>query len=154
MKKNFWKTVLGAGLLAGGLDIAAALIQFYIKTGKDPLIVLKYIASAVFGSDAYKSDGMAVWGLLFHFIVAFIWTILFFLIYPKLRLLSWNRVVTGILYGIFIWIMMNRIVVPLSNAATGEFDIKQAAIAVLILICAVGLPLSFIAHRYYATARA
>lgn len=152
MKKNFWKTIFGAALLVGGLDIAAALIQFYIKTGKDPLIVLKYIASAVFGSDAYKNESMAIWGLLFHFLIAFLWTILFFLIYPKLRLLSWNRVVTGILYGIFVWIMMNRVVVPLSKAAIGEFDIKQAIIAVIILICAIGLPLSFIAHRYYAKA--
>jgi hypothetical protein len=154
VKKNLWKTILGAGLLVGGLDIAAALIQFYIRTGKDPLIVLKYIASAVFGKEAYSlGNSMVVLGLLFHFLIAFTWTILFFLIYPKLRLLSWNRVVTGILYGIFIWIMMNRVVVPLTKISTGAFDAKQATIAVIILICAIGIPLSFIAHRYYSKAR-
>lgn len=154
MKKNFWKTIVLAGLLVGSLDITAALVQFYIKTGKDPLIVLKYIASAVFGKSAYSSGNvMAVWGLLLHFLIAFIWTILFFLIYPKLRLLSWNRVVTGILYGIFIWIMMTQLVVPMSKVSVGPFDIKQAIIAVLILIGAIGLPLSFMAHRYYSRAR-
>ena|SRR3989337_2866371 len=150
MKKNFWKTIALAGLLVGSLDIIAALVNFYINTGKDPLIVLKYIASAMFGKSGF-SDGnaMAAWGLLLHFLIAFIWTILFFLIYPKLKLLSWNRIITGILYGILIWIMMNRVIVPVSKASTGPFDLKQAIIAVLILIAAIGIPLSFIAHRYY-----
>jgi uncharacterized membrane protein YagU involved in acid resistance len=105
----------------------------------------------VFGKSAFSGDNMmAVWGLLLHFLIAFIWTILFFLIYPKLKLLSWNRIITGILFGIFIWIMMSQVVVPMSKATAGPFDIKQAVIAVLILIGAIGLPLSFILHRYYA----
>lgn len=151
MKKNFWKTIVLAGLLAGSLDIIAALVNFYINTGKDPKIVLKYIASAVFGKASF-SDGnnMAVWGLLLHFLIAFIWTIIFFFIYPKLRLLSWNRIITGILYGIFIWIIMTQLVVPMSKATAGAFNMKQAIIAVLILIAAIGIPLSFMAHRYYA----
>lgn len=150
MKKNFWKTVAMAGLLVGTLDIISALTHFYLKTGKDPLIVLKYISSAILGKSAYSGGSdMAVLGLLLHFVIAFIWTIFFFLIYPKLKLLSWNRIVTGILYGIFIWIIMSRVVVPMSNASVGAFDLKQAIIGVLILIGAIGIPLSFIAHRYY-----
>ena len=151
MKRNFWRTVLWSGLLVGSLDIIAAIVQFYVKTGKDPLIVLKYIASAVFGKEAYAGgNAMAAYGLLFHFLIAFIWTLFFFLIYPKLKLLSWNRFVTGVLYGIFIWIIMNRVVVPSSKAAVGTFNLNQAIIAALILIGAIGLPLSFIAHHYYS----
>jgi hypothetical protein len=45
---------------------------------------------------------------------------------------------------------MTQLVVPMSNASGGSFNLKQAIIAVLILIGAIGLPLSFIAHRYYA----
>jgi len=151
LKKNFWKTVFLAGLLAGSLDIIAALVNFYIKTGKDPLIVLKYIASAAFGKSAFSGDNlMAVWGLLLHFLLAFIWTIFFFFLYPKLKLLSWNRILTGFVYGIFIWLVMTQIVVPMSKASGSSFNLKQAIIAVLILIGAIGLPLSFIAHRYYA----
>jgi len=75
----------------------------------------------------------------------------FFLIYPKLKLQSWNRVITAVLYGIFIWIIMNRLVVPMSNASVSAFNLKQAVIAALILIAAIGLPLSFIAHRFYST---
>jgi hypothetical protein len=67
-----------------------------------------------------------------------------------LNLLAWNRVLTGIVYGLFIWVIMNRVVVPLSNASTGAFNLKQAFIAALILIGAIGLPLSFIANFFYS----
>lgn len=150
LRKNLWKTIALSGLLVGSLDIIAALVNFYTRTGKDPVIVLKYIASAVFGSSAFSAGyKMAVFGLVFHFVVAFAWTIFFFLVYPKLKLLSWNRIVTGIIYGIFIWLIMNLIVVPITKASTGVFDLRQAIVAVLILIGAIGLPLSFIAHWFY-----
>ena len=74
---------------------------------------------------------------------------LFFWIYPKLRFLSFNRILTGILYSIFIWFIMSHVVVPISKASVGPFNLKQAAIATLILIGAIGLPLSFIAYRVY-----
>lgn len=152
MKKK-WKIVLLAGLLVGSLDILAALLNFYIQTGKDPLIVLKYIASAVFGKEtAYSQENamMPVWGLLFHFMIVYIWTIFFFLIYPRLRFLSQNRILTGIGYGIFIWLIMNRLVVPMSKAAVSSaFDWKSAITGVSILIAAIGIPLSFITYRFY-----
>ena len=150
MKRNFWKTIVLAGLLVGSLDIIAAIVNFYAKTGKDPQIVLKYIASAVVGKEAFSGDtAMSALGLLLHFLIAFIWTMFFFWIYPKLRFLSFNRVITGFLYGIFIWFIMSHVVVPMSKASVGAFNLKQAAIAALILIGAIGLPLSFIAYRYY-----
>lgn len=150
MKNNLWKTIALSGLLVGSLDIIAALIQFYIKTGKDPLIVLKYIASAIVGKEAFSGGTpMAVVGLLLHFVIAFAWTISFFWIYPKLKLQTLNTILTGVLYGIFIWLIMTRVVVPVTKATTSAFDWKQAAIAALILIAAIGLPLSFIAARYY-----
>ena len=137
-------------MLVGSLDILAAFANYYIKTGKDPLVVLKYIASAVFGPSVYTSGtGMIVAGLVFHFIVAFMWTLFFFLIYRKLKLYSWNRVLTAVVYGMVIWVVMNLAVVPLTRASTGPFVLKQAIISALILIFAIGLPLSFIAYRFY-----
>jgi len=139
-----------AGLLVGSLDIIAAIVNFYARTGKDPQIVLKYIASALVGKEAFAGGTpMSALGLILHFLIAFIWTMFFFWVYPKLGFLSFNRILTGILYGIFIWIIMSHVVVPMSKASVGAFDVKQAAIAALILIGAIGLPLSFIAHHYY-----
>jgi uncharacterized membrane protein YagU involved in acid resistance len=127
-------------------------VNFYIQTGKNPVIVLRYIASAVFGKKAAYAENnslMPALGLLFHFIIAYSWTILFFLIYPRLKFMSANRILTGILYGIFIWAMMTFIVLPTAFGESSPIVMKQALIASAILIVAIGLPLSFIAYRCY-----
>lgn len=146
MKQNFWKTILLAALLVGSLDIIAALVNFYSKTGKDPQIVLKYIASAVVGKEAFSGGAaMSALGLALHFLIAFIWTIFFFLI----KLESISRIVTGIIYGFFIWAIMSLVVLPTTKVSVGAFNPKEAIIAALILIGAIGLPLSFITYRYH-----
>ncbi len=76
-------TIVQAGLLAGTLDISAACIHAYLLRGTTPVQVLRYVASGVWGTDAFQGGtGIALQGLLFHFIIAFGWTVLFFLAYP------------------------------------------------------------------------
>lgn len=144
------KTILFAGSLAGTLDIAAAMIRYYTTTGKDPLNVLRFIASGVFGNAAFSGGVvMAVYGLFFHFIIAFSWTILFFMVYPRLKLFFKNQYLWGIIYGCFVWTGMNLIVLPLSNVPQLPFSIARAAEAIGTLIVCIGLPISIITHRYY-----
>ena len=91
---------------------------------------------------------MAAWGLLFHYIIAFLFTLFFFWIYPLLNLGKWNKVVTGLVYGIFVWLVMNLVVVRI---AMGPHPIvlKNAAIAMGILMLCIGLPISLIIGGYY-----
>jgi uncharacterized membrane protein YagU involved in acid resistance len=146
LKQNFWRTILLAGLLVGSLDIIAAIVNFYSKTGKNPQIVLKYIASAVVGKEAFSGGmEMSALGLAIHFLIAFVWTIIFFIIRP----VTISPIVTGIVYGIFIWALMSLAVLPMTKVAGETINIKDAITAALILIGAIGLPLSFIAHRFY-----
>src|SRR3954466_2674605 len=113
--RNFRAAVLRAGLLVGCLDITSALIHFFVRTGRDPLIVLKYISSAILGKSAFTGGAAVVLlGLLFHFVIAFTFTLLFFILYPKLGGFTRNRLLTGILYGLFIWTVMNLLVVPMT----------------------------------------
>jgi hypothetical protein len=44
---KLFKTILFAGFVAGTLDALAAIINFYVATGKNPLIVFVFIASSV-----------------------------------------------------------------------------------------------------------
>lgn len=152
-KKNSYllvKTIAWAGLLVGSLDILAAIVNFKIATGKDPVLIFQYIASAVFGKSAYSGDSlMPILGLLFHFIIAYIFTIIFFIIYPKLKLYKFNAIVTGIAYGILIWVAMNVIVVPSSKIGKFNFKLSGFLLQASILIVMIGIPLSFIAKRYY-----
>ncbi len=148
--KSLVRAVTGAGLLTGALDISAAALQYYIQTGKGPDNVLRYIASAVFGVKAFAGGAlMAGWGLLFHFMIAFLFAFIFFLLYPLIPAARKNRLITGIIYGILVWAVMNGIVVPASSAPPLPFRPEKALIAAGILVLCIGLPLSFLADKYY-----
>lgn len=152
-KKSKLATVIViTGLLAGTLDILAAVIRYTIRTGNSPVRLLEFIASAVFGREEAFSGNtmMGVWGLTFHYLIAFTWTVIFFLAYPRTRLLRGNKFITAIAYGAVIWLIMNLIVLPLSRIPAAPFDLKQVIIGALILMAFVGLPISIMANRYYS----
>jgi hypothetical protein len=144
------KTLAWLGLLAGTLDICAAFLQAYIKRGTSPVIILKYIASAVFGKEAMTGGAMmAVWGLIFHFIIAYSCTIVFFLLYPKIKLLHKNMLLTIFIFGIAIWAITNLVIVPLSKIGTFTFVWDRALMALGILIIAIAWPVTYFTRRFY-----
>jgi len=149
-EKIFWLTILSVGFFVGFLDASAAVINYVLNTHKSPIVITKYIASAVFGKKAYSGEpSMIVFGFLFHFLIAYSFTLLFFFLYPKINFLSKYRFMTGIMYGIFIWLVMNLFVLPLTSVTKQSFTLKPTIIGILILIVAIGLPLSYIAYHYY-----
>jgi len=138
-----------AGLLAGSLDIIAACSLFSIQSGRDPSIVLRFIASGAVGLRALTGGWtMSLLGLFFHFVIAYCWTTLFFLVYPLLPKLNW--IVSGVAFGIIIWLIMNFAVLPLTKVMQRPFDLKQALTGTTILILMVGLPVSFLSARFYS----
>ena len=153
IKKIPIKIILLSGLLVGTLDILAACTDFYIATGKNPVAVLNYVASGIIGKTAFSGGtDVALLGLLCHFIIAFSFTIFFFWLYSKTNLLAKNRVVTGIIDGLFMWMVTVLIVLPLSNVphtSLSAIKFAKAVKAILILIFMIGLPLSFIAYNIF-----
>lgn len=148
MNSRYYQRALQAGLIVGTFDITAACIQFYAKTGRDPMIVMKYVASGVFGKEAMTGGtGMIMAGLLFHYLIATCWAFLFFRLYAGIPALSKNRPVTGILYGIFVSLIMQGVVVPLSRVNRPPFTITGSVTAALIIIVCVGIPLAYLASR-------
>src|SRR5712675_536774 len=127
-KKNGMKTIVVAGLLSGTLDALAAIVQYKFNGGAVMICV----------------------GVLLHYFIAFTFTVLFFFIYPKINILAKNKIITGLIYGIIIWIIMNFIVVPVSNTTPKfAFNIRGALVGALILMFAVGLPISLIVGNYH-----
>lgn len=98
---------------------------------------------------------MALAGIFFHYVIATGWTVLFFMLYPRVAILSKSKVVTGVFYGIFVWLMMNLIVVPLSNVPIrpGPREVSDVVTGMLVLIVCVGLPISFMISRNYEKLR-
>lgn len=148
---NLISKIIKAGLIVGTLDILSAFAYYFINTGEKNIFnVLKFVASGLFGKEAFSAGNrMIITGLVLHYIIAFAVTIFFFLLFPKIKAFSKNKILTGVIYGIFIWMVMNLVVVPLSNIGNRPFTIINALINVIILIVCIGIPLSFMAHKFY-----
>ena len=151
--KKFFTTVLKAGLVVGTLDIIAACVQAYLKSKTTPEQVLKYIASGAFGKEAFTDDStMAVWGLLFHFLIAMLFTLFFFMVVARAPALVRYPIVTGIFYGVFAWATMRFIVLPfLSQIKPRPVVLKDAVIAAGILVVCIGIPLAYWAKSMLKT---
>lgn len=148
--KSVGKAIVLAGFTVGTLDALAAVILYYISTGKNPVVVFNFIASGVFGNKAfYGGLTTALAGLIFHFIIAYLFTILLFFQYPILIRVFKKKLIIGALYGIFIWLIMNLLVLPSSNVPQTPPDFLQAVINCIILIICVGIPLSLFCNKYY-----
>jgi uncharacterized membrane protein YagU involved in acid resistance len=144
------QAIVKTGLIAGSLDLLAALVYYSILTGDSPLNILKYIASGIFGPVAFSGGTMMMLaGLALHFFIAFAFTLFFFWLFPRFEILARNRILTGIVYGIFVWMIMNIFIVPLSNVPQCPFIPVHAIINGVILIVCIGIPISFMADRYY-----
>jgi uncharacterized membrane protein YagU involved in acid resistance len=131
------------------LDIAAAFL-LALSNGRDPIRVLEFIASGVFGLAAF-SEGWyyPTLGVLFHYVISMIWSVAFFLVFEKIRSIRKKRILMGILMGCFVWVVMNQVVLPLSNTPPIPFNLKSAITGAAVLIGAIGLPISFLAARFF-----
>ena len=143
------KIILLTTLLAGSLDILSAILSTYIRFGLGPDRVFKFIASGLFGSNAFSGGiKMVLAGIILHYFIALIWTVIFFIVFPKLKFKQLNKFVVGFLYGIFVWLIMNLIVVPISNTPKITFTTLGVTLGALYLILFIGMPNSLIYHKY------
>lgn len=150
---GFARAIAITGFLAGTLDLLAAFVSAGLRSGTSPEAVLRFIASGVFGAEAFRGSILfAVMGLFFHYVITMGWTVLFFVGYQKLAFLRGNPWLTGPLYGAAVWAGMNLLVLPLSNTPKFPFSLSSAAIGVSILILAVGLPIALMAKRFFTKA--
>jgi len=112
--------------------------------------ILQSIASGVFGKKAFEGGiRMAFSGIILHYLIAFIFAIFYFIVYPMFPPLKKNWVVSGLIYGIGVWVVMNLIVRPLAfpDAATPKWDAIFLGMSILMVM--IGLPIAYITHRYY-----
>ena len=154
MRRSFFASALIAGLIAGALDITAACIQAYSKTGTTPSQVLKYVASGAVDPKTFSNDAMlTVVGLIVHFIIAISFTFFFFFLAKQIPLLVKYPIPVGILYGVFVWGTMRFIILPYisrlnQKPIVGQEAIKNAAIAAGIIVVCVGIPVVLLARKY------
>ena len=151
--KSKFVTVLQTCLLTGTLDaLAAILISYKIP----PAVIFKFIASGWFGREAMSGGtSMVLYGLIFHYLIAALFTITLFWLYPQIIKLVKNKYLVGILYGLAIWVIMNYIVLPMTNIpkSHGHLEFISLLKGISALIICIGLPVALIADNELSKTR-
>jgi len=143
-------TILLAWLLAGTLDITTAIVYYIGASAAGAERLLQGIASGVLGAEAFTGGAAtAALGLLLHYLIALIWTLVLFAALRVVTLLRRHLVLTGIAYGVVVWFAMNLIVLPLSRVRRAPIHPGPAIVAAVILVFCIGLPISLLVGRLF-----
>lgn len=146
------KAILLTTLVAGTLDIIAAHVHTIIKTGNFPSRMFYYIAAGAIGlkNSLDKGPAFIALGVFIHYLISFLFSLFFFLLYPAIIRISSNKYINGILYAIFVWLTMNFIVLPLTALPRTPFVFSlDKVIGLCVLMVVFGLPISLMADKYY-----
>lgn len=147
--QSAYRVILLAGLLAGVLDLTAALVTNAVR-GLAPVRILQSIASGLLGADAYNGGlGTAALGVVLHFVIAISAAAVFYVASRRLKLLVRRPVVCGLLYGVAVYLFMNLVVLPLS-AFPHKVSFRPALLVtgLIVHMLCVGLPISLTVRRY------
>jgi uncharacterized membrane protein YagU involved in acid resistance len=148
LKARAFLTIFSAGIVAGLLDITAAFVT-WAPRGVRPAQILRGIASGLLGPTSF-TDGWqtAALGAVLHFLIAFSAAAVFYGASRKLKFMTRRSVVSGVIYGIAVYVFMYWVVLPLSAYHRPAFSISATIVAIVTHIICVGLPISLIARRY------
>ena len=145
---NF-QPIFWGGLIAGTLDICAAFLTAWLRAGVRPIGLLQYVASGALGPAAFQGGAKsALIGLVLHFLIATIWTVVFYLASRKWLFLIERPIQFGLLYGIAVYLIMTFVVVPLSRVTPRPATITGRTIGILTIMFCVGLPIALIVRRF------
>ena len=142
-------TILWIGLIAGTLDIADNLI-FNQFRGISPIRVFQYIASGLIGMKSFQLGLASVaLGVIIHYTIALFWTGVFYTASRKFSILVRRPVICGLLYGVVVYLVMNFVILPLSQVPPrpAAVTLPSRINAVLALLLFIGLTISLLTRR-------
>ena len=148
MARSLARPILIGTLIAGTLDILAA-IGLTLSYGRDPMDMLRYVASGPFPAARDGGTGTAMLGLAVHFTLMAIMVTVFVLAASRLRRLWRQPVLWGFLYGLATYVVMNLIVVPLRWPERWPPSTMSIATQLFCHIVLVGIPVALVTARHF-----
>lgn len=141
------RALITGGLIVGVLDILDAFIFFWFRSGARPTRILQAISAGLLGREAAVAGGMATaaLGLALHFFIAFSIVGVLYLAARHAPALVRRPFVTGPIYGVIAYIVMNYAVIPMS-AAAGAGGLPPTPVLInglLIHMFGVGIPAAY-----------
>jgi uncharacterized membrane protein YagU involved in acid resistance len=108
------RSILVGGTIAATLDILFA-ISFSAYNGLPPMGLLQLVASGALGKAAFDGGALtAALGLVLHFALSYIWATLLGVAAWHMPRLVCHPLLTGIVFGIVVFLTMRLVVKPLS----------------------------------------
>jgi hypothetical protein len=146
-RSRAFRAIVSAGLIAGILDITSAFVIAGLK-GVGPIRMLQGIASGLLGARSFEG-GMATagLGLAIHFLIAFTAASVFYAASRKLTFLTQRPVISGLLYGVAVYLFMYWIVVPLVFV-TALHSVSRDVTAVIVHMLLIGLPIALVVRSF------
>lgn len=145
-----YRTIGCAGLLAGTLDITAALVESGLA-GKGPLHLFQGIAGGLLGMSTFQGGvPTAVLGAFLHYLIATTAAAVFYLASRNWKGLVRRPIPSGLLYGVAVYFFMYYIVLPLSAYHTRVAlpRMSQLIRDVAVHMSMVGLPISLTVRKF------
>ena len=132
-------TAVAAGLVAGATNLVAAAAIF----GGTMTHGFQMIASGLLGEQAF-SQGLtaATLGALLHFAISIAAAALYLWAALRHRALTRHWLVGGVLFGVLVYLVMNLVVVPLSNAANPDLSLGMIAKELVAHTVMFGVPIA------------
>jgi hypothetical protein len=138
--------LLGGGFLIGCIDALYAT-GFWSLRGVPPSRIFQSIAAGLLGRSAYSGGAATAWlGFALHYFIAIAIVVVYWLASARLDVLIRRWLLCGVIYGLGVYAFMNYIVMPLSAAGRGRFDVSWFAWSVLVHALLVGVPAAFFAR--------
>jgi uncharacterized membrane protein YagU involved in acid resistance len=132
------------------LDISAAFGTWAAR-GIKPIRILQGIASGLLGPKSFNGGWeTATLGAAFHFLIAFSAAGVFYAASRKLTFLTRRPILSGVLYGIAVYLCLYWVVMPLSAYHQPPFSISATVIAIITHVVCVGVPISLVVCRYWS----
>jgi hypothetical protein len=78
---------------------------------------------------------------------ALLWAGLFVVAYRQVGILGRRAVLSGLLYGLLIWLILNLAVLPLTHEPRVPFSLKQTPLSILYVVFVAGLTISLVVNR-------
>lgn len=140
------RNIAMATLIAGTLDILFAIcLSLYF--GRDPMNMLRYVASGPFPPATDWGGAGSILGLVVHFTLMAIMATVFVVGIRYWPALLSKPLQAGLLYGLMTYVVMNWIVVPLRFDAPLPPKPLSIATQLFAHIALVGIPIALVAAK-------
>ena len=133
--------------MVGTLDLIDAFVFFGLRAGTTPIRILQSIASGWLGRAAYAGgSSVAALGAATHYFIAFGIVATYVVCSKRVRVLARHPIPCGIVYGLLVYLFMNRVVIPLSAIGTATWPaLPVLANGLLIHAFGIGIPTAVVA---------